>query len=312
MKENKLTGADAVIFTEQSYPDKMGIPFISYLKEHVHLPEAELQPKHTIAFGPGRSSSTAWALLAASHTLSVGAMYQPLKNQKRHGPEYGDVYVPAVEGGIQQASRQGNPYWLFTKEVGGPFHDWEDIGIHEQALDPFSIWSQVGYNPNLINGVALIRDPMQVFLSNHKFDGGISAEILAQNYESMYALYEKYKDQFSIIPFAFDLCGEYGTEAVVNATFNALNIPFQGLAFDQGMIQQNFIPFEAGNPVEYVEIVKPTIEHGSFGYPTKKLIMPVETEKTALIQSQMPIISERCVPVYEWFKEESRKVLMLG
>lgn len=300
-ESKKYSGADASIFVEKSFHEKSGISLLDLLRQHTHLPTSkEAFPQMTIFFGPGRSCSTAWALLAASNTFCIGAAYQPIKSLARHGSEYGEIFIP---------SQEGYSTWFMTKETAGPFHPWENLQPGVEAIDPFLLWTLLGYPTEKINGVALIRDPQEVFISNFKFEGGIDAKLLASNYQGTFQLYQHYKHSFPITPFVYDLCGIYSPEIVVSATMNKIGVPYNGLQFNSNSIEQKLQLLEASQVDEYNDIVGPTLAKGSFGYPKKKSEVP--TSKRDQISPHLGFIQKECNPIYEYFMNESKKALHL-
>lgn len=310
MSESKFTGADAHIYVDMSFHEKNGITLVDLLRQHTILPsKKEHFPKMTIFFGPGRSCSTAWALLASSNPYCIGAAYQPIKSLARHGPKYGDIHVPTLNGGLSYAVAPGQPFWFMTKETAGPFHPWENLQPGISAIDPFYIWTELGYPPDKITGVALIRDPREVFISNFKFEGGIDAQVLVSNYQGVLELYEYYKHVFQIIPFVYDLCGDYSTETVVVATMNKIGVPYNGLSFDQASIDQKLQLLEASQPDEYKDIVAPTLAKGEFGYPKKRGGIP--DSKRDQIEPYLGLIEKECNPIFEYFMNEEKEKLQL-
>src|SRR5690606_22267445 len=103
------------------------------------------------------------------------------------------------------------------------------------------------------------------------FEGGIAPDILISNMHHTAGLYEKYKDQITAIPLAYDLMA--GNEAAVLANlYTQLGLPFHGLEFDEETMQPyggenpkgKFFAGESAHPAEAEAILTPTVGRKQF------------------------------------------------
>lgn len=267
-----LLGADANI-KKDFYHDT------GFVLENTILPEnKEKLPRLVVGMGPGRVGSTALVALMASHYLNIGSYYQAQKSLIRHGLDYGKFVIPEAEDEQQ---------FVFVKDTSGPFDK------QAEEFDPVGLLIQAGYPQELITFIPLLRNPLDIFKSNFKFEGGILPGMLVSNYLHTVNLYAKYSESaVKTIPLAYDLPGKVyreqgvniGVEQVVEGLFKSIGLPYKGIAFDQ----QKLMPVgqggvvhlgEALHPDEYSEIVGPTFKRGEYGYNIQKHAEPQDFTK---------------------------------
>ena len=301
MSETKYGGADAHIYTEKYYPP-------GFVVDNTVLPKCKCDiPIMIVGVGPGRVASTALALLMASQNGIALSYYQPWKTLIRHGLDYGQFCVPELPNGA-----------VFAKETLGPFNEAEQF-------DPVELLLKAGYPPEKIHPIVFLRDPLAVYKSNLKFEGGIAPQMLVDNILFAHGLYERYLRQgLPAIPFAYELAA-LGEDAFI-PLFGHLGIPFDGLEFDSLAVQPytsggKFVPAEAAHPAEWAEIVKPVIDAGKFQYMDSAPIysenffdygnMPGVNMPVEGLVSAARFIDSECSSVYEQFLLASAQYLGL-
>jgi|GEM_PF-3016907 len=301
----QYAGADAHIFKTK---DQLCTQ--KFVVEHTILPktsEGEIDienlPTIIVSAGPGRSGSTGFAGLMASHPHIQQSYYQPWKSLIRHGDKYGDLVIPSKEEGVST---------VFAKETFGPFHE-------EEEFDPVDLLIQAGYPPEKIVFLPLIRDPLATYNSNMKFEGEIQADILISNILYTIELYHKYKDHPSIggvIPIAYDL-SDGQEEALVHNMMTILGLEPAGTQFDHTSLLPVwdggcFVPFESIEPEEHAEITGPTFAKDAFVYKTKCLTLeefPMISGKNGAHLGQATQIYEETIGAYMQFLQQSAAAL---
>lgn len=251
MTAPQFSGADAHIFQTEYYSHE-------FVVENTILLDPKHCPNIYVIFGPGRSCTTAMlAWLMSNPTIQLG-YYQPQKTLIRHGLMYGSFVIPGKNQGVER---------IVIKDTLGPF------SREFEEFDPVELLVKAGVPLQKISLILIMREPLATLKSNHKFEGGISPEMLISNIQYTWMLYEKYQRQVPVIPMANGLVGN---EKASKTACEILGIPFHGFDFDLEALKPievttaftgpsdagKFVSGEASYPSEWSDIIEPTFERG--------------------------------------------------
>ena len=295
-----FSDADKYIFKDESEYHSKG-----YVLEHTHIPDdPDDCPYLIVCASAGRSGSTALlALMASNPAVGIG-FYQPWKTLVRHGDEYGDYVIPGVSEGVTTA---------VAKETSGPFNN-----AHEQ-FDPVKLMLEKGYPKEKIGLIALMKDPITVYGSNMKFEGGIKPDVLVENIHYTQQLYERYNGELGVVvPLAYELMA---SETTVANVFGSFGLPFHGTHFiGEDELYGKLVLGEASIKEEFDEIVVSSVSHGGFKVQDNGLVTPDQVVKydgrpgtrnfrPGQLEANAQFIYDQTHEVYQSFRSVSAQAL---
>ena len=181
-----FSGADAHIYRTKYYSQH-------FVVDNTILLDPDSCPEVIVVFGPGRSCTTALLAWLLSNPMIHLGYYQPQKTLIRHGLSYGPFIIPGKNQGIDR---------IVIKDTLGPF------SLEYEEFDPIDLLVRAGVPLEKITLILIMREPLATLKSNHKFEGGISSEMLISNIQYTWMLYEKYQGQIPVISMANGLVGD--------------------------------------------------------------------------------------------------------
>jgi hypothetical protein len=272
---------------------------IELLKKKIKIPkDKKKQPRVVIYASPVRSGSTA-ALLAAITSQNFREYYhQPFKYFLR------DPEAPEL---IIEEKRVDKEAIIFIKTTIGPL-------FPEEYFDPVKILVMLGYDPEKIKLIELIRDPVETFysISRIELDKNIGACQFNHMYTEIVALFTQHiiHSYFAIpkpVPLIFEQLSRLNDK---NEIINLMELMF-GTKFypkfpdlETLLKMENIKWLEADpkkNPQYFEKVILPVLNKGQYigGYSDTDREQ-VDKNHPDLLAAEAEII-EQSMPIYKLF-----------